>query len=233
MRKILYLSIWALCFISVQGFAQTRYDWHQKRYTVTVQPMQLLRNSLRFDFEMRIDNGPGWLQIGPALYYIPQSDDPDYGYLGNEYHRYYHYREYGEVSMIDPCSGMLGGGLDVNYKWFFDPKRTIYLLGGASYTHFTIRYWGWAWSDYVQDGLLYHEYVSGFRRQHINRFGLNGLFGFQIPSRHAFLVDMFVGFSYRHSMAEKNKPSFSTDVFSYGYTGLVFVTGLRFGIGIK
>lgn len=235
MRKLVYLFIGALCFSSVQGFAQARYEWHQKKYTATLQPLQLLRNTLRLDFEMRIAHGLGWLQFGPALYYYPKetTNNPDYGYIGKYYYGYHYYRNQEAIFPTEPCSGIFGGGLDVNYKWFFDPKRTLYLLGGNSFSRFNVRYWGWEWSDYIQDGLPYHEFVPRCLHQHINRLGINGLFGFMIPSRHAFLVDMFWGFSYRLSFSEKDKPPFGTYMSSPGYTGLVFVTGVRFGVGIK
>lgn len=225
MKKILLISIWAVCLASVQGYAQTRYDWSQKKYTVTIQPMQLLfKNSLRLDFEMRIDDGPGWLQFGPAVYY---SKGYDRYFMGKGYDDYDLFWEHS----FDRISG---GGLDLNYKWFFDPKRSLYLLSGLSFTHFDVRYWGSVWGDYVEDGLQYSGYFTeGYHHQRINRPGSNFLFGFQVPSRHAFLFDMFFGFSYRYSFSDKNKPSFGTNVFSYGYTGWTFVTGVRFGIGIK
>jgi len=233
MKKVLYLLILAVCFVGPRGYAQTRYAATQKKYTVTIQPLQLLKNSLRFDLEKRIKNGPGWLQFGPAFYYIPPPDRaPHYAYIQGNYY-YNDFIPYRPLGMFEPCSGLLGGGLDLNYKCFIDPKRTIYFLGGLSFTHFNIRYWGWEWNDFTADGLQYHEYLADYYHQRINRTGINGLFGFQIPSRHAFLVDMFGGFSYRHSFSDKNKPSFDTDMFSHGFTGLVFVTGLRFGIGIK
>ncbi|MCL2737913.1 MAG: hypothetical protein FWE30_00525 [Bacteroidales bacterium] len=229
-RKIVCVFIWAACFAGLQAHAQSpAEDKSGKKYTVAIQPLQLLKNSLRIDVEMRINDGPGWLQFGPAVYYYPKTNEPDYYYIG----KHYHYTWYHRIHLSEPCSGMFGGGLDVNYKWFLDPKRSVYLLGGLSFAHFNIRYWGWAWSDYYQNELLYHEYLPDYRRQHINRTGINWLFGFQPPSRHAFLFDMFVGFSYRHSFSDKNKPSFDTNMFSYGFTGPVFVTGVRFGIGIK
>ncbi|MCL1974120.1 MAG: hypothetical protein FWG54_04800 [Bacteroidetes bacterium] len=230
MKKIFLLSWVVVCFFAAQGNAQARYDWSQKKYTVAIQPMQLLfKNSLRLDFEVRIADGPGWLQFGPAAYYA--KGEEDYFCLGNRAYRD-GYRDLFYFS--EPFTSLLGGGLDINYKWFFDAKRSLYLLSGLSFTHFDIKYWGSVWSDYIEDGLQYSGYLpADFNHQHVNRPGANFLFGFQVPSRHLFLFDMFGGFSYRYSVADKGKPSYNEEVFSYGYTGWVFVTGVRFGIGIK
>lgn len=227
MKKILFVLILSSLLAQNRGAAQNRYDWHQKKYTVTVQPLQLLRNSLRLDFEMRIANSPSWLQFGPALYYAKGENNHLYMGGRNE-------RDHYDFAFIEPFIKLSGGGLDVNYKWFFNEKRSTYFLSGLSLTRFNIKYWGTEWCDYIEDGLPYSWYQPvGELNQQITRPGVNFLFGFQIPARHAFLFDMFGGFSYRYSITDKNKPSFGETAFSYGYTGWVFVTGIRIGIGTK
>jgi predicted membrane-bound dolichyl-phosphate-mannose-protein mannosyltransferase len=90
-----------------------------------------------------------------------------------------------------------------------------------------------AWENYIEDGLQYHAYVPGNHTQHINRLGVNFYLGHQIPSRSAFLCDIFWGLAYRHSFSDKDKPSFNRTMLSYGHTGFVFLTGVRLGFGIK
>jgi hypothetical protein len=131
----------------------------------------------------------------------------------------------------EPYAEMLGGGMDINYKYFYGSRRSMYVACGLSYTHFNFKYWGWAWNDFKQDGLQYHEYVAGDQIQQINRAGINCFMGYQVPSHHAFLFDMFWGFACRYSFADENKPAFNNYMFSYGYSGFVFLTGIRFGIG--
>ena len=238
MRKSLYsllllavtLNIYAQD-ISDDSF-QPPYSSTQKKYTFAIQPLQGFNRAWRFDFEMRLDDGPGWLQFGQAVYSgnrYENDENPTYYYVGNDYHyigRYY-------ISFREPFSKIRGGGLDINYKRFIDHKRAAYFAAGLSYTHLKIDYWGWKWENYIEDGLQYHAYVLDYRTQSINRLGFNAFLGHQIPDRGAFIFDMFGGFAYRHSFSDKNKPSFNNDMFSFGYTGLVFMAGIRMGFGVK
>ena len=234
MKKYLLLTVaW---FFASQAFAQDTsgepYSLSQNRYTFAIQPLQWFNYGLRFDFEMRLGDGPGWLQFGPAVYFNSDEDkdDPSYYYEGNDYH-YFSRWYYG--GMREPYSKMRGSGLDVNYKWFINSDRSFYLASGLSYAHFNIEYWGRGWESYFEDGLQYHAYVLDYRTQNINRLGINMFFGYQAPAQDSFLFDVFWGLAYRHSFSDKNKPSFSESMLSYGYAGTVFLVGVRIGFGIK
>jgi hypothetical protein len=241
MQKNFLLILLAMCFASpfyAQDAANRsvtpRYLSTQKKFTVAFQPLQLFNWGLRTDFEMRLGDGPGWLQFGPTFYRVEREGDD---------HSYYHNSTltngcHHSFALREPFSKLRGAGLDVNYKRYIDPWRGLYMAAGLSYSHFDIGYNGeiGEWKDYMQDDLLYHEYVStpGFYSQNIHRLGINHFLGYQIPSRHAFLFDVFGGISYRYSMAmDKNKPAFNDDTLSYGYTGFLLFVGVRFGIGIK
>ena len=230
MKQSCFFLLLATLLAPMQVKAQNRYDWSQKKYTITIQPLQIvLRNSLRLDFEVRLADGPGWLQFGPAFYYAER--ESDHLYVG-EYRYHYWYQD--NFAFNEPFTKLFGGGMDVNYKLFLNDHRSIYFLSGLSFTRLNISYWGSEWGDFEEDGLSYSWYQHTKELcQRINRTGANLLFGFQVPSRHLFLFDMFGGFSYRYSTSQKNKPSFGENAFSYGYTGWVFVTGFRVGIGIK
>ncbi|MDR1172631.1 MAG: hypothetical protein LBL24_09275 [Bacteroidales bacterium] len=238
MRKNLYLLLLAACSAGLHAqdasddpYCQ-RYASSQKKYTFAIQPMQFFNSALRFDYEMRLGDGPGWLQFGPAVYcsFKGNANHPDYYYDGDDY---YHTGFLEGDIIREPCSKIRGGGLDVNYKRFINPARSFYLAAGLSYACFGIRYWGRVWTDYTEDGLEYHEYGLDYRTQHINRLGINTYFGYQIPTRRAFLFDMFAGLAYRHSFAESGKQPFNKYMLSYGYTGAVFLTGVRIGFGLK
>ncbi len=240
MRKYLYLPL-LVAYFAVSGvYAQKKSDdsfdqpylLTQKKYTVAFQPLQLFSWSLRYDFEIRLGEGHGWLQFGPAVYYSleEESNHPHYYYSGGDYY-YTDYWSYGNLR--EPYSKMRGGGLDVNYKRFVNPARSFYVAAGLSYTHFCIKYWGQYWSHYTENGLEYHEYGLDFQDQYINRIGVNTYFGYQIPTRGAFLFDMFIGLAYRHSISDKDKPAFDENMISYGYTGVAFTTGVRVGFGIR
>ena len=238
MKKYLLL---AAVTVTMQAHGQEKsadplyehYASTQKKFTFAFQPLQIFNWCWRSDFEIRHGDGPGWLQFGPAIYYKKnddKKDDPRYFYEGNGY-RYTSWDYNFELRV--PFSELAGFGLDVNYKYFINISRSFYHAAGVSYAHLKIDYWGMAWDNYIEDGLQYHAYALDYRTQHINRLGVNAYFGYQVPTRNAFLFDLFWGFAYRHSFSDKNKPSFNRFMSSYGYTGFVFLTGVRIGFGLK
>ena len=237
MRKSLYLFVLAVCIFASHAHAQEqienarppRYLSTQKKYTFAIQPFQLFNNCWRSDFEIRLGDGPGWLQLGPTIYYANhEKDKPDH---------FYDSQNYDEHNFREPFSKLKGGGLDVNYKRFLNARRSFYMASGLSYTYFDINFYGAVgkWNDYIEDSLPYHEYIYtvGYHSQYINRLSINQYFGFQPATRSAFLFDMFWGLSYRHCFMDKDKPAFNKASFSYGYSGLAIMMGIRLGFGIK
>jgi len=243
MRKSLYYIVLIAVFFDIshayaQGQAENisplRYLSTQKKFTFAVQPFQLMNWCWRFDFEVRLGDGPGWLQFGPTIYYADKEErKPNHFYDGKSYGREYGYYN----SFREPYSKLKGGGLDVNYKRFINANRSFYMASGLSYTYFDINYYGagGTWKDYIEDGLPYHEYTFkvGYHNQYINRVSVNHYFGFQPQTRSSFLFDMFWGLSYRYCFLDKDKPSFNNSPFSYGYSGPTLMVGIRLGFGIK
>jgi hypothetical protein len=236
MRKQLSLLFVAMCLVAMHTYAQQPsgdpnyelYAWSQKKYTFTIQPFQFFMSGLKLDFEMRLGDGPGWLQFSPSVYYSDKSKEkPGYYYIGKRYNHHYQWE------IREPYSKLSGGGLEVNYKRFLNARRTFYTAAGITYTHFAVGYWGWKWADYIEDGLQYHSFAYGLHTQHINRVGINSYFGIQIPTRRFFVYDMFWGLSYRHSFTGKDMPDFNENIFSFGYTGFVLIAGFRIGVGIR
>ena len=228
-RRITIVLLTAWCF-STQLQAQEqdvthrppRYLSTQKKYTVAFQPFQLINNwGWRTDFEVRLGEGPGWLQFGSTFYYVDKDKTEEHQPIG--------FRE--------SYKTMKGAGIEVNYKRFIDPWRGLYVAAGLSYNHFGIGYEGGTgtWRDYIEEGITYHEfsYIYGHQFQHIDRASVQHYVGYQIPSRAAFIFDVFGGISYRHSFSDKSKSAFNRYPFSYGYTGFVGVIGIRVGVGIK
>ena len=237
MKKICYLLL-MLCAVSLQIQAQrasgnqgeSRYAQTQKKITFAVQPFQVFNNGLRYDFEVRLGNGPGWLQFGPAFYYktFNENENPGYYYEGKICHN-----QWLNWDLHEPFSGLKGGGLDLNYKHFIDPRRSVYVAFGVSYAHFDVKYWSWGLDGFIEDGLQYHAYSQRFRTQQIDRFGVNNFIGHQIPSRGAFLFDVFGGYAFRFASYDEDKPAFARNAYSYGYSGIVLLMGIRLGFGIR
>jgi len=235
MRKTLFLIVTAILLLAPSMQAQVReeppaprYLSIQKKHTVTIHPLQWFNWGWRFDYEVRLKDGPGWLQFGPSFYWVTKDMDKYRG-VCNEIRK----------SLHDSFTKMKGGGLDVNYKRFIDARRGSYVAGGLSYTLFNIDYWGGRgeWKDYIEDGLPYHQYIYtvGAHTQTIHRLCMNTYYGYQIPSSKTFLFDVFAGLSYRHPILDKNKQLFDSYSLSYGYgyKGLAWTTGIRIGFGVK
>ena len=202
----------------------------QKNFTIAIQPLQLFNWAWRLDFEARLGNSNGWLQFGPAIYSVDKSggnENPSYYY----YEDFYYYTNFWfDIGLREPFSKLNGYGLDINYKQFLNPSQFFYFAGGLSYTRINIKYFGRVFKDYIEDGLQYHESVSDFHTQTIKKFGVNAFLGIQIPNRSAFLCDMFWGLAYRHSFSDNKKYAFNNTMFSFGYSGVVLLMGVRLGV---
>jgi opacity protein-like surface antigen len=195
---------------------------HQKKkYTIATQPLYNFYNGLRFDFEMRIKDTPAWISAGIAgqLFVPSQQDYP-----------------YNQATLIsgDELNRLRGIGLELNYKYFFNKVESLYFAGGCSYSRYNIEYIDWYWNSYIDEYKLeYHEYRFGSLKQNINKFGISAYFGYQIP-KPTFLFDMFVGLGYRYSFkSNRIAHSFDDGMLSLGYKGVVFITGVRFGVRFK
>jgi hypothetical protein len=196
---------------------EERYPHLTKNYTIAIHPIYLYNGGMRLDVEKRIGNTPAWLQAGVTGHFLSRKNDKyNYWTLAG-----------GSVNYL------LSGGLDLNYKRFFNKKESFYLAGGCSYSHYNIEYYDKYLVSYPEDNLVYYRYKYGNLKQNINKLGLNLLIGYQSP-RPAFLFDIFAGLGYRRSF-KKNKEIelFDDYMIAFGYSGVVFITGVRFGVKFK
>lgn len=221
MKRILIL----LCLAIPQAstlFAQK--DATEQNTTIAIQPLQLINcGGIRLDFEKRIGKTPTWIQLSLTGYPTYNKKDVDKEYDYNRYHEYWN--PFGE-----DFSSMWGVSADLNCKYYLNRKQSLYFAGGFSYGYFEIKYIGSAWNDYVEDGLKYHEFTHGVQEQKIKRIGVNTLFGYQIPTRSAFLFDVYTGLGYRYGFYDENKTAFHYGLFSPGRRDLVFLLGIRLGV---
>jgi hypothetical protein len=189
----------------------------EKKYSIASQPLYHFNSGVRFDFEMRIKDTPSWIQISPSGFWMPRA-----------------HRDYNYWTMISgDLNYLLGAGLELNYKYFFNRKESWYFAGGCSYTNYNIEYAGEYWNSYSEDGLVYHVKEHGSMKQGINKLGLNTYIGYQLPTP-TFLFDMFAGLGYRYSFRNNNMADpFNDGMLSFGYRGVVFITGVRLGVKFK
>ena len=222
MKRILIL----LGLILLQtNLLQAQKDATEKRNTITFQPLQLFHyGGLRFDFEQRLGKNPTWLQLSLTGYPMLSKKDKDKNSL------FYDDTEYWNP-FGDDFSSMWGAAADLNCKYFFNQKQSLYFGAGLSYGYFNVKYEGSSWVNYEEDQLEYYEYYSGEQEQIIKRLGVNMLFGIQIPTQSAFIFDVYTGLSYRHGIYDKYKRAYDEGFFSPGRRGTVFLLGMRIGLG--
>jgi hypothetical protein len=182
-----------------------------------VHPLYLFNGGLRLDFEKRINNTPAWIQIGATGHHLAHHNDrSNYWYMPTGEYNY-----------------LVGGGLDLNYKRFYNRKETLYYAAGGAFTHYNIEYPGQNLRSYVEDRLTYYIYEYGNQKQKINKLGLNLYLGYQ-TQRPAFLLDMFVGIGYRYSFRSDDRNElYDNGMIALGYSGFVVTTGVRLGIKFK
>lgn len=199
---------------------EERYPHLQKNYTVAIHPLYLYNAGLRLDVEKRIKNTPAWLQIGATGHFLSHKNNKFnyWALLG------------GSVNYL------AGGGLDLNYKRFFNKKESFYFFGGCSYSHYSIEYFDrylYSYPDPENNLVHYYKYKYGNLEQKINKLGLNICVGYQSPQP-TFLFDVFAGLGYRHSSKKNNEIKLFDDyMLAFGYSGVVFITGVRFGVKFK
>jgi hypothetical protein len=221
MNKILIVAFVAMSISTLRAQNNVnlteKYPHLEKNYTVAVHPLYLFNGGLRLDFEKRIDNTPAWIQIGATGYHLAR-------HTGRSN---YWYRPSGEYNYL------AGGGLDLNYKRFYNRKETLYYSAGGAFTHYYIEYSGKHLRSYDEDGLTYYMYKYGNQKQKINKLGLNMYLGYQSP-RPSFLFDMFVGIGYRYSFRSYGKNElYENGMIALGYRGFVVTAGVRLGIKFK
>ncbi|MDR0814184.1 MAG: hypothetical protein LBN37_00365 [Bacteroidales bacterium] len=224
-----------ICLLSANLPAQTSepadvkdYSWykdkdknHHGRFTFTVHPSQLVTHqNFRIDAEMRPGKSRSWLQFGLNFPLAAKV-------MWEEEGLFYPY----DIDMYD--ASLKGGvGLNFNYKYFF--HRYLYVAGGPSWQYCNIEYSRYGWIPFVEDGIVYNEYGKGNYRQKINNLGLNAMGGFQKISRHNFLVDVYMGVAAQKAFyADPDADKFNSTMYSRGYTGCVFLIGVRIGFAGK
>jgi hypothetical protein len=187
---------------------------HHARFTFAIQPSELFTHqNFRFDYEQRLGKSKSWLQLGINIPFDDEVIWDDYYYSWD--------------------SSLKGAfGLNFNYKYF--PYRYFYVAGGPSWRLYNIDYYGYQWFDFKEDGIEYHEYRNGSFNQIINNFGLNAMCGYQKISRHGFLFDAYMGVGIQKAFfSDSNLRKFDSNAYSCGYSGFVFLIGIRIGGAIK
>jgi hypothetical protein len=199
---------------SFHASAQSLATGGAKEYknAITLHPLYLINSGVRIDYDRRIQ-GRHWLQAGLTGY---RSSGPDFFRLW----------------MLDDWRGAkaTGAALELNYKYFPFPRvKFIYFTAGAAYSHFDVKYSGFSYEKYPEDGLTFYEPRQRTLTQMFDRIETSARIAIQTRPLRRIFVDFYVGAGYRFSFYDEQKPYPYQTMMNLGYRGPTLTTGFRIG----
>jgi hypothetical protein len=217
-----------------------------KRYTVAVDPMQLINNGFKFDFETELSGRRTgeWMQAGLLMFAAPERKYKDY------YYSPYYYRELDGNNRESYNSGyetyhkMWGVGLSVLFKkmfhrrgWYFSTGVKLEFYGVTANVKELVSFAEYGNTFYEQGGWLSH-------RQYFFKPGLQFNLGKHITLTPRCFFDVFLGVSYSYAFYDSGKTipatrysypqprtyAKFTRMDGFGYRGFSPNFGARFGV---
>lgn len=224
MRSLVVLCCF-LAWIPVGSMAQEKetngydipYNW-----VFSVHPLHIFSNGLRIDVEKKLHHPNHWLVLGLSGTYLPH-DGEDFNTYSTWSNLY--------LDSDQDVTKLTGAGIDLAYKYYFPmPVKLLYVSASLNYNYFKAHYYGGAFYKFEENGLTYYERDYREVSQEIHRIGSNLLFGVQLTPRKRFHLDGFAGLGLRYGIpGDKDRYDFDSHMFSLGFRGVTFTTGLRIG----
>lgn len=229
MGKLVFKLFMALLLFQTAAIAQMRKvstDADAKSefpISVSLQPIYLMNNTLRFDVEMQQKLKPsafiGALEIingnTNLLYKDNNNDDNTQG---------------------DRVSGV---GIGLAYKLKLNPTEKLtsfYFSPGVNFRTLKISLKGEDFYAYEEDGLQYYTFGESEKKYPINSALVFGNFGYHKVWTTTILLDTYLGFGYKLSTKDKllevNR-DYENQIYGFNYTGFTFQAGIKFGFQIK
>jgi hypothetical protein len=218
MKKNILLLI-GLCFLFLNLYSQYGDDQKTlKRFKISIVPQHLLINAVRVDFEM-INKKNISLLVTPQFYLRAKSDvnvTPIGG--SNEY------------------SSLIGGGIDIFNKVSFQTSTyPVYFAIGGGYNYFNIGFKDNIWTTYTSYGNTFYRYDLTDLTQQIHRINFGMLYGLEAKFLNFMFVDLYIGLGVKYSISSfdnelYNINNFNKTMIDFGFTGVVFLAGVKFGI---
>jgi len=188
------------------------------KYTIAVQPFHLMNGTLKLDFETQLKSPKNWLQLSISGSYLPKKDIYRAEYSWSNFN-----------SDFNDFTGLNGFGVGAAYKSIIY-STWLYYSVGASYSHYRVRYAGYGYFPYIEDGLTYYEYYPAQQKQIFNKLSSSVCLGMQSHFSNTLFFDVYIGIGYAHSMYDENKRSFEEGMYGFGRRGTFLAGGLRIGV---
>lgn len=219
--KIFIICLFIL-ISSIQIFAQDT-----TRFLLSMSPQYVFVNAVRFDLEYNLKNKNQWIGFSPQIYYS------DIGSFFSNLVDYELDTDYQPSNTYDTLSGF---GVEFYHKIFLLKQpipHGFYFNYGITYNFFKLKYNSYIWETYIEDGSEYIAYRSVYQHQSINKLGFNLIIGHQAELSEKLYLDVYTGLGFRYSFhsddINKNQ-QFNNSVLGYGYTGSLFLLGIKLGI---
>lgn len=186
-------------------------------------PQHLIQHGVRIEIDRPHKGNKGWITYAPTIYY---RDENGFG-----------------ISNRNRNSTLKGAGLDIIYKWFTKPGSVggcgIYVSPGVGYRYILKETKGLVWEAYQQNDLTFYTLKHSSWNVETHTISFRAVFGFQDQMRKHTAFDYFVGTGIKLSEEKRPENTFfskeqrdnSRNQFSYGFSGPVFIFGIRVGVG--
>jgi hypothetical protein len=189
------------------------------------EPLYLFSNGLNIGIETPIGKSK-WLLVSPQLYANYKGKQADL--YDDEFHE-------GLFWKRKPYVKLVGCGLDLMIKNFVLSQNVMYFGYGTTWQYYNITREKLGWESVQEGDLNVLLPAPQNYTEQINKFGINGVIGFQTRTFKGLNFDIYSGWGIRYSICRaKNGPveKFDTVIWDFGYSGITFLFGMRFGIAL-
>ncbi len=216
-------------------------DWrpeqkNYQRYTVSVSPLRVLSNGVKFDFERELPRPGQWLGTSLSMYFVPRR-----GGMGSELYN----NRSSFISGFDDYHRMWGIGTSVIYKHTFS-RRGWYFATGMTFDFYRVGVATRAFVPYREDGMTFYDYGNAIETRSFFKPTARFVMGKHMALSRRCFFDLYAGVGLSYSIYEREDthdytgsydyryggygyPRFD-DVGGFGYRGLTIVSGFRFGV---
>jgi len=218
MKKTAILFV-VLSFLFINLYSQ--YGDEQKtlkKHKISIVPQHLLINGIRVDFEIS-DNKNHSLLLTPQ-FYLRAKSEVNATPIGNN-------NEY---------TSLLGAGLDIYSKLNFQsPTYPVYFAIGGGYNYFNLGFKDNIWTTYTSYGNTFYRFDLADITQQIHRINFGMMYGVEAQFLKFLFADLYIGLGVKYSISSFDNENYNTNYFNettidFGFTGVVFLAGVKFGI---
>ncbi len=203
-------------------------DWHPEqqtyqRYTVSVSPLMVFNNGLKFDFERELPRPGHWIGTSLSVYFAPALDGSrePYNDRASFNSAFYDYHR------------MWGLGTSLTYKYTFG-HRGWYMATGINLDFYRVGVAADAFVPYREEGMTFYEYGIALETRSFVKPTARFIMGKHLALSRRCYFDLYAGVGLSYSIYDRGVPrgyhhDFD-DLGGFGYRGPTIITGFRFGV---